>query len=56
MISLVFLSLSTFFLFLSSLPLPPSQGHAVIYFIPVNEVTADLLEPDYGALAKLCEW
>ncbi|XP_003387126.1 PREDICTED: inhibitor of nuclear factor kappa-B kinase subunit beta-like [Amphimedon queenslandica] len=30
-----------------------SQGHAVIYFIPVNEVTADLLEPDYGALAKL---
>ena len=55
MISLLFLSLSTFFLFLSSPPLPPSQGHAVIYFIPVNEVTADLLEPDYGALAKLCE-
>ena len=38
-----------------STPLPPSQGHAFIYFIPVNEVTADLLEPDYGALAKLCE-
>ena len=27
----------------------------MIYFIPVNEVTADLLEPDYGALAKLCK-
>ena len=38
-----------------STPLPPSLSHAVIYFIPVNEVTADLLEPDYGALAKLCE-
>jgi hypothetical protein len=32
-----------------------SQGHAILYLLPMNHINAKLIEPDYGVMAKLCE-
>jgi hypothetical protein len=30
-----------------------SQGHAILYLLPMNHINAKLIEPDYGVMAKL---